>query len=161
MKIKNIITLIIAIAVTSFIGMAQETQSTKKKNYQYEKTDEEWQSFLPKMSYLVLRKAATEYPFTGKYNNHKENGIYTCAGCKTPLYESDYKYDSKCGWPSFDRAIEFNIEYDVDYKLGYARTELKCNKCGGHLGHVFNDGPKQTTGKRHCINGVSLVFYRA
>ena len=148
----------ITITLTSFIGMAQVTQSTKKKNYQYEKTDEEWQSFLPKMSYLVLRKAATEYPFTGKYNNHKDEGTYQCAGCNSPLYKSDNKYESNCGWPSFDRSIKNSIEYDTDYKLGYARTELKCNKCGGHLGHVFNDGPKDTTGKRHCINSAALKF---
>ncbi len=144
--------------MTSFVGMAQETQSTKKKNYQYEKTDEEWQSFLPKMSYLVLRKAATEYPFTGKYNNHKDEGTYLCAGCDSPLYKSDNKYESNCGWPSFDRSIKSSIEYDTDYKLGYARTELKCSKCGGHLGHVFNDGPKDTTGKRHCINSAAIKF---
>ena len=148
----------ITISLTSFIGMAQETQSTKKKNYQYEKTDEEWQSFLPKMSYLVLRKAATEYPFTGKYNNHKDEGTYLCAGCNSPLYKSDNKYESNCGWPSFDRSIKNSIEYDIDYKLGYPRTELKCSKCGGHLGHVFNDGPKDTTGKRHCINSAALKF---
>ena len=130
----------------------------KKKNYQYEKTDEEWQSFLPKMSYLVLRKAATEYPFTGKYNNHKDEGTYLCAGCNSPLYKSDNKYESNCGWPSFDRSIKNSIEYDIDYKLGYPRTELKCSKCGGHLGHVFNDGPKDTTGKRHCINSAALKF---
>ena len=158
MKINNIITLIITISLTSFIGIAQETQSTKKKNYQYEKTDEEWKSFLPKMSYLVLRKAATEYPFTGKYNNHKDKGTYLCAGCNSPLYKSDNKYESNCGWPSFDRSIKGSIEYDKDYKLGYARTELKCSKCGGHLGHVFNDGPKDTTGKRHCINSAALKF---
>ena len=139
-------------------GVSQQKFQKEEKNYIVEKTDKEWKEQLPKMSYMVLRKAATEYPFTGMYNNHKENGIYNCAGCNTPLYESDYKYDSKCGWPSFDRAIELNIEYDVDFKLGYARTELKCNKCGGHLGHVFNDGPKQTTGKRHCINSAALNF---
>tara|TARA_A100001011_G_C14295711_1_gene838331 strand:+ start:1021 stop:1512 length:492 start_codon:yes stop_codon:yes gene_type:complete len=140
-------------------GISQQKKIPEKdKNYIVEKTDEEWEEYLPKMSFQVLRKAATEYPFTGKYNNHKANGTYTCAGCNNPLYESDYKYDSKCGWPSFDRAVESNIEYDIDYKLGYARTELKCNKCGGHLGHVFNDGPKQTTGKRHCINSAALNF---
>jgi|TARA_X000000950_G_scaffold61826_1_gene75412 peptide-methionine (R)-S-oxide reductase len=157
-KIKKISILTFAIALTSFFGMAQETQSKKKKNYQFEKTDKEWQSFLPKMSYLVLRKAATEYPFTGKYNNHKGEGTYLCAGCDSPLYKSDNKYESNCGWPSFDRSIKGSIEYDIDYKLGYARNELKCSKCGGHLGHVFNDGPKDTTGKRHCINSAALKF---
>ena len=85
-------------------------------------------------------------------------GTYVCAACKTPLYKSKYKYDSGSGWPSFDRAIKKNVELDVDYKIGYARTELKCNTCGGHLGHSFDDGPKNTTGKRHCINGAALEF---
>lgn len=142
----------------SFNGVSQQKNTDGKKNYAVVKTDLEWRKELPKMTYLVLRKAETEYPFTGKYNNHKAKGTYTCAGCNTPLYKSDNKYDSKCGWPSFDRAVDSNIEYDVDYKLGYARTELKCNKCGGHLGHVFNDGPKNTTGKRHCINSAALNF---
>ena len=78
--------------------------------------------------------------------------------CGNPLYESNNKYESNCGWPSFDRAVENSIDYDVDYKLGYPRTELKCSNCGGHLGHVFNDGPKETTGKRHCINSAALNF---
>lgn len=140
------------------MGISQEKKSKDDKSYLVEKTDQEWKEELPKMSYMVLRKAATEYPFTGKYNNNKVKGVYSCAGCNTLLYKSENKYDSKCGWPSFDRAVESNIEYDVDYKLGYERTELKCNKCGGHLGHVFNDGPKETTGKRHCINSAALNF---
>ncbi len=155
---KKIVIAFISITLFGCMSVAQEEKAKEKKTYQYEKTDEEWQSALPNMSYMVLRKAATEYPFTGIYNKHKEEGTYLCAGCNTPLYKSDYKYESNCGWPSFDRAVESNIEYDVDYKLGYARTELKCNKCGGHLGHVFNDGPKETTGKRHCINSAALNF---
>ena len=140
------------------MGISQEKKSKDDKSYLVEKTDQEWKEELPKMSYMVLRKAATEYPFTGKYNNNKVKGVYSCAGCNTLLYKSENKYDSKCGWPSFDRAVESNIEYDLDYKLGYVRTEIKCNKCGGHLGHVFNDGPKETTGKRHCINSAALNF---
>ena len=158
MKKKNLTVLFVIFFLVSCSGLSQSKKTTEPRSYTLEKTDEEWKNELPKMSYLVLRKAATEYPFTGKYNNHKGKGTYTCAGCNTPLYESENKYDSKCGWPSFDRAVESNIEYDVDYKLGYARTELKCNKCGGHLGHVFNDGPKETTGKRHCINSAALNF---
>ena len=155
---KNQVLFLISLVLISCKGISQEKKSKDDKIYAVEKTDQEWKEELPKMSYMVLRKAATEYPFTGKYNNHKAKGTYTCAGCNTPLYKSENKYDSKCGWPSFDRAVESNIEYDVDYKLGYARTELKCNKCGGHLGHVFNDGPKETTGKRHCINSAALNF---
>lgn len=158
MMIKNQFFFFISLVLVSCIGLSQEQKSDENKTYSIEKTDLEWEEELPKMSYLVLRKAETEYPFTGKYNNHKAKGTYTCAGCNTPLYQSVNKYNSKCGWPSFDRAVDSNIEYNVDYKLGFARTELKCNKCGGHLGHVFNDGPKQTTGKRHCINSAALNF---
>ena len=158
MMVKNQVIFLVTLVLISCNSVSQEKKSREDKIYAVEKTDQEWKEELPKMSYMVLRKAATEYPFTGKYNNHKAKGIYTCAGCNTPLYKSENKYDSKCGWPSFDRAVESNIEYDVDYKLGYARTELKCNKCGGHLGHVFNDGPKETTGKRHCINSAALNF---
>jgi peptide-methionine (R)-S-oxide reductase len=110
------------------------------------------------MAYYVLRKAGTERAFSGPLNYNKEKGTYVCAGCQTPLYESKYKYESGSGWPSFDRGIEKNLEYDVDYKIGYPRSELKCNTCGGHLGHVFNDGPQKTTGKRHCINSAALNF---
>ena len=155
---KNQVLFFITVLLIGCNGVSQEKKSKEDKSYEVKKTDQQWREELPKMSYMVLRKAATEYPFTGKYNNHKAKGTYTCAGCNTPLYKSENKYDSKCGWPSFDRALETNIEYDVDYKLGYARTELKCNKCGGHLGHVFNDGPKETTGKRHCINSAALNF---
>ncbi|MDA8757748.1 peptide-methionine (R)-S-oxide reductase MsrB [Flavobacteriaceae bacterium] len=155
---KNRVLFFITVLLIGCNGVSQEKKSKEDKSYEVKKTDQQWKEELPKMSYLVLRKAATEYPFTGKYTNHKAKGTYTCAGCNTPLYKSENKYDSKCGWPSFDRALETNIEYDVDYKLGYARTELKCNKCGGHLGHVFNDGPKETTGKRHCINSAALNF---
>ena len=155
---RNKFLFLTSLVLISCNGFSQQKKSKEYKTYSVEKTDQEWKKELSKMSYLVLRKAATEYPFTGKYNNHKAEGTYTCAGCNTPLYESENKYESKCGWPSFDRAVESNIEYDVDYKLGYARTELRCNKCGGHLGHVFNDGPKETTGKRHCINSAALNF---
>ena len=155
---KNHFLFFISLLFMSCNLVSQQKNSDQNKTYAVEKTDEQWKEELPKMTYLVLRKAETEYPFTGKYNNHKSKGTYTCAGCNTPLYESENKYDSNCGWPSFDRAVESNIEYDVDYKLGYARTELKCNKCGGHPGHVFNDGPKNTTGKRHCINSAALNF---
>ena len=155
---KNQFLFLTMIFFISCSGLSQHKKLKEKKIYAINKSDEQWKKELPKMSYMVLRKAATEYPFTGKYNSHKAKGTYTCAGCNFPLYKSEYKYDSKCGWPSFDRAVESNIEYDVDYKLGYARAELKCNKCGGHLGHVFNDGPKETTGKRHCVNSAALNF---
>ena len=109
------------------------------KSQQYEikyeviKTDNEWREQLDQMSYLVLRKAYTERPYTGKYDNFYEKGTYHCAGCDEPLYKSSNKYNSFCGWPSFDKEISDKLVYDVDYKLGYPRTEIKCKKCGGHL----------------------------
>ena len=130
----------------------------QKSKYLVSKSDAEWKEQLPEMAYYVLRKAGTERAFSGSLNYNKKEGIYVCAGCQAPLYESKYKFDSGTGWPSFDRGNEKNLEYDVDYKIGYARSELKCNKCGGHLGHMFNDGPKATTGKRHCINSAALNF---
>ena len=104
---------------------------------------------------LILEKG------TKGYDNFYEKGTYHCAGCDEALYKSDHKYNSYCGWPSFDREISDKLVYDVDYKLGYPRTEIKCKKCGGHLGHVFNDGPKETTGIRHCVNSVALVFKKS
>lgn len=135
---------------------AQNT-SEEKKSYKVEKTQTEWKKLLSPIQYNVLREAGTERAFTSELNKNYKKGTYVCAACSTKLYKSDHKFDSGSGWPSFDRAIKENVELDVDYKIGYARTELKCNTCGSHLGHSFNDGPK-TTGKRHCINGAALKF---
>lgn len=139
-------------------GTAQHDKKDTPKTYPVQKTDAEWQAQLNPMAYQVLRKAATERAYSGEYYKNKELGIYVCAGCKAQLYASKHKYDSGSGWPSFDRGNDENLEYDVDYKLGYGRTELKCAQCGGHLGHIFDDGPRETTGKRHCINSVALEF---
>tara|TARA_B100001093_G_scaffold98381_1_gene90413 strand:+ start:430 stop:903 length:474 start_codon:yes stop_codon:yes gene_type:complete len=136
----------------------KSNSQNQKSKYLVSKSDAEWKEQLPEMAYYVLRKAGTERAFSGSLNYNKKEGIYVCAGCQAPLYESKYKFDSGTGWPSFDRGNEENLEYDVDYKIGYARSELKCNKCGGHLGHMFSDGPKATTGKRHCINSAALNF---
>ena len=158
LQMKTYTTLFLILFFIGWKGNSQETKQQKTKTYAVVKTDAEWKAELPEMTYYVLRKAGTERAFSGPLNNNKKEGVYVCAGCQSPLYESQYKYDSKSGWPSFDRGIDENLEYDVDYKIGYARTELKCNVCGGHLGHVFNDGPRNTTGNRHCINSAALKF---
>ena len=157
---KNLIPFLYLIFLISCSGSAQKNKKKIDKIYTIMKTEVEWKKQLTSMQYYVLREAGTERSFTSPLNNNKENGLYVCAACNTPLYDSNYKFDSGTGWPSFDRAISNNVELDVDYKIGYARTELKCATCGGHLGHSFNDGPKNTTGERHCINGVALKFVK-
>jgi len=149
---KLVVLFLLAITVSTTVD------AQNKEKYTVNKTNSEWKKLLTPKQYYVLREAGTERPNSSPLNFNKKEGIYVCAACKTPLYKSENKYDSGSGWPSFDRAIKGNVELDTDYKLGYARTELKCNTCGGHLGHSFNDGPKKTTGKRHCINGVALEF---
>lgn len=153
---KNIIPFVLVALLFSCVGKAQNSKK-EKKNYAVSKTEAEWKKQLTEQQYYVLREAGTERAFTSPLNNLKKEGTFACAACKTALYKSEHKYDSGSGWPSFDRAIKGKVELDVDYKIGYARTELKCNTCGSHLGHSFDDGPK-TTGKRHCINGVALEF---
>ena len=157
---KNLIPFLYLIFLISCSGSAQKNKKKVDKIYTIMKTEVEWKKQLTSMQYFVLREAGTERSFTSPLNNNKQNGLYVCAACNTPLYDSNYKFDSGSGWPSFDRAISNNVELDVDYKIGYARTELKCATCGGHLGHSFNDGPKNTTGKRHCINGIALKFVK-
>jgi len=134
------------------------SSSAQQKKYKVTKSESEWKSLLTPLQYNVLRESGTERAFTSPFNDNKSKGIYVCAACKTPLYASQYKYDSGSGWPSFDRAIKKNVELAIDYEIGYARTELKCSTCGGHLGHSFEDGPKKTTGIRHCINGAAMLF---
>ena len=125
------------------------------------KTDEEWRKELTAEQYHVLRQAGTERPFTGQYWDHHEAGAYVCAGCGEELFTSEEKFDAHCGWPSFsDVPDESRIEAREDLSHGMRRTEVLCAKCGGHLGHVFNDGPKPT-GLRYCMNGLALHFQPA
>lgn len=141
-------------------GNAQENKASKEI-FPITKTDAEWKAQLTDSQYYVMREAGTERPFSSPLNKIYEDGIYVCAACKTPLFNGKHKFDSGTGWPSFDREIKGSVAFSTDYDLGYARTEEHCATCGGHLGHVFNDGPKNTTGKRHCINGVALEFVKS
>ncbi|MGI9550026.1 MAG: peptide-methionine (R)-S-oxide reductase MsrB [Aurantibacter sp.] len=152
------LTFVLALALVGCHGISQEKKDKAAENFSVVKTDEEWRAALTDMQYYVLREAGTEQSFTSELLGNKEKGTYVCAGCDTELFKSEHKFVSGTGWPSFDREIVGNVAYDVDYNLGYARTEEHCAVCGGHLGHVFTDGPKKTTGKRHCINGAALKF---
>lgn len=141
---------------------AKETQSPDKKHhFKVSKTEAEWKSELTDAQYYILRQSGTEVAFSSALNKNYKEGIYVCAGCQTPLFKSEHKFDSGTGWPSFDSAIKGNIAYGKDHNIGFPRDEEHCATCGGHLGHVFNDGPKETTGRRHCINGDALKFVPA
>lgn len=127
------------------------------KKYTIEKSDEEWKDQLTEEQYRILRKKGTEAPHTGKYNLHFDDGAYECAACNAKLFESEAKFKSNCGWPSFDQAIEGSIEFINDTTFGMIRTEILCANCGGHIGHVFDDGPT-ATGERFCVNSASIDF---
>jgi peptide-methionine (R)-S-oxide reductase len=124
------------------------------------KPDEQWKKELPAQSYEVLRHEGTERAFTSPLNDEKREGMFVCAGCELPLFPSKFKYNSGTGWPSFYDALPGHVETKTDYKIIAPRTEYHCARCGGHQGHVFEDGPKPT-GLRYCNNGVALKFIPA
>jgi peptide-methionine (R)-S-oxide reductase len=122
-----------------------------------QKTDEEWRNELTPEQYAITRQKATERPFTGKYLHNKEAGTYTCVACGLPLFSSGTKFESGSGWPSFWDVIQTgNVELRRDISHGMNRVEVVCSRCGAHLGHLFEDGPRQTTGLRYCINSAAL-----
>ena len=135
------------------LGRSEESTET----FEVTKTEEEWRAILTEEQYAVLREEATERPWTSELLDEKRKGAFHCAGCDLPLFSSETKFDSGTGWPSFWEEIKGNVAFKEDNSLFMKRTEEHCRRCGGHLGHVFDDGP-EPTGLRHCINGVALVF---
>ena len=164
MKINIAIALLVLFVSCKGTSQEKEISTDKiteqKKEFAVQKSNAEWKKELTEAEYYVLREAATENPFTSELLENKKKGTYVCAACATPLFKSYTKFDSGTGWPSFYKEIEGNVAYDVDYKVGYKSSVEHCATSGGHLGHVFEDGPAPT-GLRHCINGVALNFVPA
>jgi peptide-methionine (R)-S-oxide reductase len=134
---------------------------SSKKSYPAQKPEKEWKSQLSDFEFEVLRNKGTERPFSGEFNDHEATGTYTCKGCGKELFTDEMKFNSHCGWPSFDKELSSaKIDKIVDHSHGMIRTEVVCGNCGSHLGHLFNDGPTET-GERYCINSISLGFKRS
>jgi peptide-methionine (R)-S-oxide reductase len=152
--------LLAGLAGASVFGHAATARAQKTTVAKVVRSDAEWKRLLTPAQYHVLREEGTERPYSSPLNDEKRKGTFVCAGCDLPLFESRTKYESGTGWPSFYDHIHGNVATKIDFKLIYPRTEYHCARCGGHQGHVFEDGPKPT-GLRYCNNGVALKFVAA
>jgi len=158
-KLSMVTFVVATVLYASGYGLNQQSNTNKNNSInKVKKSEQEWKACLTPEEYQILRDKGTEMAYTGKYYDHKEKGVYKCAGCGAELFSSNTKYDSGSGWPSFWKPIANDrISNESDNSMFMARTEILCSECGGHLGHVFNDGPKPT-GMRYCVNSVSLEF---
>ncbi|MFD0762651.1 peptide-methionine (R)-S-oxide reductase MsrB [Lutibacter aestuarii] len=155
---KLLITLfLISIANTQVFSQVKKNKTMIKKVI---KTEQEWKQTLTEQEYYVLRQKGTDRPSQGGLTSHFEKGTYHCAACNLQLFKSNSKFESHCGWPSFDDAIEGTVNFVRDTSHGMIRTEIICAACNSHLGHIFDDGPKETTGKRYCVNTTSIKFVK-
>ncbi len=158
-RMKKIL-VVIVIFTTAFGCTAQKTKQNAPSKYTVVKTDAEWRKILTPLQFTVTRKAGTESPYTGNTWDNHVAGVYNCICCDLPLFSSTTKFDSGTGWPSFWQSISSkNVEEKTDNTAGMSRTEVNCSRCGAHLGHVFEDGPKPT-GLRYCMNSASLKFVK-
>lgn len=154
MKLLTTTILIILLSTSVFSQQKKKKIMVKK----VEKSEAEWKKELTPQEYFVLRQKGTDAPSEKGFTNHFEKGTYHCGACDLQLFKSGSKFKSDCGWPSFDDAIEGTVNYILDKSHGMIRTEIVCASCDSHLGHIFNDGPKDTTGKRYCVNTSSIKF---
>ena len=162
------LSLIVMLCLTTLLACNSQVRESSKSinnksmdSTKVVKSDEEWKKVLTPEQYAILREKGTDRPFTGKYYLTTDKGSYLCAACGAELFTSDMKFESSCGWPSFDKEVlGGKVITKTDYTHGMVRTEILCAKCGGHLGHLFDDGPTET-GKRYCVNSTSLNFVKA
>jgi len=149
-----------AVALSYYLSLQSDAQPPSGGSFEITRTEEEWRRILAPEQFNVLRQHGTEHPFSSALHNQSEEGLYHCAGCDLPIFSSTTKFDSGTGWPSFYAPLENAIGTTEDYSYFMVRTEVHCRRCGGHLGHVFDDGPPPT-GLRYCINGAALTFVAA
>lgn len=155
---RTLVTLLSGVAALVGIRwVCDGAQAEKAASFEIAKSSDEWKKLLTPAQYHVLREHGTERPGTSQLNQEKRKGVYSCAGCELPLFSSETKYESGTGWPSFYAPLSNAVGTKTDRSLLMSRTEVHCRRCGGHLGHVFNDGPKPT-GLRYCMNGVAMTF---
>ena len=153
-------TAVAALGAATLLMRRPPASRAAEGTFEIEKTEAEWRAQLSEFEYAVLREEATERPYSSPLNDEHRAGIFACRGCDLPLFDAATKYDSRTGWPSFYQPLDNAVGESTDHLVGYPRTEVHCRRCGGHLGHVFTDGPPPT-GLRYCMNGVSLTFQSA